>query len=98
MNKFKDFGIKPELKNFTGEKIQSKRIFDKEIKVLDYKIAPSIKKPGTDFLTLQIEINNEKRIFFTGSTILMQQIKSIPKDKFPFSTTIINDNEYFEFT
>jgi len=98
MNCFKDFGIKPEVKNFTGEKIPVKRIFNIPILVHDYKIEKSKQKENSKCLTLQIEKQGEKRVVFTGSTVLMQQIESVPKDKFPFETTIINDNEYFEFT
>ncbi len=98
MNRFKDFGIKPELKNFTGDKIPIKRVFNTPIKVLDFKIENSKHKENTKCLTLQIEYKEENRIIFTGSTVLIQQIESVPKDKFPFITTIINDNEYFEFT
>ena len=98
MNQFKDFKIKPKLKAFVGEKIPIKRVFNTNITVLDYKIEPSTKKENTKRLTLQIKKQGEKRIIFTGSTILMQQIEAVPKDKFPFETKIINDNEYFEFT
>ncbi|TSE03396.1 hypothetical protein [Aquimarina algiphila] len=98
MNNFKDFNIKPRVINFTGDKIPIKRVFNIPIQVLDYKIENSKHKENTKCLTLQIEKDNEKRIIFTGSTILIQQIESVPKDRFPFETTIVNDNEYFEFT
>jgi hypothetical protein len=29
---------------------------------------------------------------------LMDQIEKVPKEKFPFKTTIIKENERFEFT
>ncbi len=98
MNKFSDFGIKAELKNFVGDKISLKRIFNTPVKVLDYKIESSKHKENTKCLTLQIEYKEEKRVVFTGSTVLIQQIESVPKDKFPFQTTISNQNEYYEFT
>jgi len=98
MYQFSDFKIKPKLKSFTGDKIPIKRIFNTQIKVLDYKIEPSKKKENSNLLTIQIEKQEEKRVIFTGSTVLMQQIEKVPKEKFPFETTIINDNEYFEFT
>lgn len=98
MNAFKDFGIKPQITAFTGEKIAINRVFNTEIKVLDFKIEPSKKKEGTELLTLQIEKSQEKRIVFTGSTVLMQMIRKVPKDKFPFLTTIKGTNEYYEFT
>lgn len=98
MNNFKDFGIKPSVNNFIGDKISVVKLLNKPIKVLQYKTEPSKKKPGTDYLTLQIEINNTKRVVFTGSTVLIQQIKQVPSDKLPFTTTIIGDNDYYEFT
>lgn len=98
MNNFKDFNIKPELSPFTGDKIAIKRIFNVPIKVLSYKVEPSKHKKGSDFLTIQIEHQDEKRVIFTGSSILIKQIQRVPKDKFPFITTIKNNNEYFEFT
>ncbi len=98
MNKFSDFGIKPELKNFIGDKISLKRIFNIPIKVFDYKIENSKHKENTKCLTLQIEHKEEKRIVFTGSTVLIQQIEAVSKDKFPFQTIISNQNEYYEFT
>lgn len=98
MNCFKDFEIKPELKNFIGEKIQIKRILNAPITVHDFKIEPSKFEGKGNRLTLQIEKQGEKRVVFTGSSVLMQQIEKVPKDKFPFETTIVNDNEYFEFT
>lgn len=98
MNSFKDFGIRAELKSFTGDKIPIKRIFNTSIKVLDFKIENSKHKENTKCLTLQIEKDGEKRVVFTGSTVLMQEIEKVPKDKFPFETTIVNNNEYFEFT
>jgi hypothetical protein len=98
MNNFKDLGIKPELNTFTGDKIKVDRILNAEISVHTYKIEESKKKPGTKFLTLQIEKQGTKHVFFTGSTILMQMIEKVPKDKFPFKTTIIKESEHLEFT
>lgn len=95
---FSEFDIKPSIKTFIGEKIKVKSLLNAQIKVIDYKIEPSKKKPGTDLLTVQIERNGEQRIFFTGSTVLMDQLRRVPEDKFPFTTTIRSDNSYYEFT
>lgn len=97
MHQFKDFNIKPKVTSFVGEKIAISRLFNLPIKVLDFKIEPSKKNDG-ELLTLQIEKSGEKRIVFTGSTILIQMIKQVPCDKFPFETTIKGDNDYYEFT
>ena len=98
MNNFADFDIKPQLKAFSGDKIPVKKLFNIPITILDYKIEPSKQKPGTECLTLQIEKSGEKRIVFTGSTVLMDQIKRVPQERFPFVTTIKGDNDYYEFT
>lgn len=98
MNNFKDFNIKPRINNFVGEKIQVQKLFNLPIKVLAFKVEPSKQKKGTELLTLQIEKADEKRIVFTGSTVLIDQIKRVPDDKFPFKATIKGDNDYYEFT
>jgi hypothetical protein len=98
MHNFKEFDIKPKSKSFVGDKVQVKKLFNLPITVLEFKIEPSKQKPGTDLLTLQIEKSGEKRVVFTGSTVLADQIKRVPEDKFPFLTTIKGDNDYYEFT
>lgn len=98
MNNFKDFDIKPRINAFVGEKIQVQKLFNLQITVFAYKIEPSKQKKGTELLTLQIEKGGEKRIVFTGSTVLIDQIKRVPENKFPFVTIIRGDNDYFEFT
>lgn len=98
INNFKDFNIKPRVNSFVGEKIQVQKLFNLPIKVLEYKIEPSKQKKGTELLTLQIEKSGEKRIVFTGSTVLMDMIKRVPENAFPFMTTIKGDNDYYEFT
>lgn len=98
MNNFKDFKIIPAVLNFTGEKIKIDRVLNVEIKIHDFKVDNSKHKVGTEYLTLQIEKAGVKHIIFTGSTILIQMIKQVPKTKFPFTTVIKRENEYYEFT
>lgn len=98
MTAFKDLGIKPELSTFTGDKIKIDKILNAQITILGYKIEPSKVKPGTMMMTLQLEKATIKHVLFTGSTILMQMIEKVPKDKIPFTTTIIKESEHLEFT
>jgi hypothetical protein len=98
MNNFSDLDIKPRILAFTGDKISVKKLFNVPIIVYDFKIEPSKQKEGTQLLTLQIEYKGEKRVVFTGSTVLIDQINRVPKDKFPVATTIKGDNDYYEFT
>jgi hypothetical protein len=98
MNNFKDFNIKPKINSFVGEKIQVQKLFNLSITVLAFKVEPSKQKKDTDLLTLQIEKGGEKRIVFTGSKVLIEQIRRVPEQGFPFTTIIRGDNDYYEFT
>lgn len=100
MNKFSDFGIKPRNQFMEGEKISIHKILNREIKVISHKIEPSkfMEKGNGKCLHLQIEVAGEKRVLFTGSTILMESISQVPINKFPFSTTIVKDNDRLMFT
>ncbi|MEM7550864.1 MAG: hypothetical protein AAF363_14370 [Bacteroidota bacterium] len=98
MHKFSDFKIAPEINSFTGDKISIKKILNLNIVVLGFKIGPSKQKEGTEYLTLHIEKSNEERVVFTGSNVLIDQIKRVPEQHFPFETTIKGDNNYYEFT
>lgn len=98
MNNFKDFKIKPKLNSFTGDKIKIDRILNTEITVLKYKIENSKVKSGTELLTLQIEKAGTRHIVFTGSKFLIEMIRDVPEDGFPFKTTIMKESEHLEFT
>jgi len=99
MNSFKDFGIKPMTKAFEGDKIKIDRILNKNIIVEDFKIENSKYEKGNGkCLYIQIAVDNNKRIVFTGSISLMEMIQQVDKDKFPFQTVIIKENERFQFT
>ena len=97
MNNFSDFGIKPAIKNFTGEKIKIGKVLNREIIVYDSKVETSKFEGKGDCLYLQIEIDGVKRVVFTGSKILMELIKAVPAAGFPFKTTIVEVDEHFEF-
>ncbi|MEF9476741.1 hypothetical protein OWR28_02360 [Chryseobacterium sp. 1B4] len=97
MNRFKEFNIKPIINAFVGEKVRINKILNTEIIVHDFKIKDSEKKPGTKYLTLQISRKEEKEVVFTGSKTLMDMIEQVPKEKFPFTTTIIQEDQMFQF-
>ncbi len=100
MRKFSELNITIENKSFTGEKIAIKKILNKEISVVAYKIGGSkyTDKGTGKCLHLQITLNGDKRVVFTGSSTLMQQIEKVPADAFPFVTTIIEVEDRYEFT
>lgn len=95
---FKEFGIKQASTAFQGDKVKMSRILNKEIVVIDFKIENS-KFGGTEnFLTIQFKIGESLHIVFTSAVGLIEAIKQVPRDGFPFKTTIIEENERFEFT
>lgn len=98
MTNFKDLQIKPILPSFVGDKVKIKKILNAEIIVHDFKIEDSTQKPGTKYLTLQIERKGDREVLFTGSNILLKTIEQIPKEKFPFKTTITQENQMYQFT
>jgi hypothetical protein len=99
MNTFKDLNVKIEKQGFVGDKIKIDRIFNREIVVEGYKIVDSKypEKGNPKCLHLQIILGNNRHVVFTGSMMLMDQIKQIPATSFPFKTTIVKENERFEF-
>lgn len=100
MKQFKDLGITPNYKPMIGDKIKIDKVINIPVNVLDFKIeASKYKEKGNGkCLYIQIEHNGEKRIVFTGSIMLQDLIQQVPKNEFPFSTTIIKDNESFIFS
>jgi hypothetical protein len=103
MNKFNQFDIKVKPKGFEGDKIKISKILNREVVVHDFKIEDSkveeFKKKGTGkCLHLQISIKDIKYIVFTSSGYLIEAIAQIPKSDFPFSTTIVNENDSYKFT
>jgi len=82
-----------------GKKIGIKDILDKEIKVLGYKITESkYGKDGNDkCTTIQFELENENRVVFTGSSVLMNQCKKY-ENNMPFITKIKQVNNFYTFS
>ena len=98
MKSFKEFGIKHELQSFVGDKIKISKILNREIVVIDFKIEDSkYGNTGSKCLYMQIELNNQKHVVFTGSKPLMETIQRVPKPEFPFKATIVKENEWYEF-
>lgn len=99
MINFKELGIKPELKSFTGDKIKIDRLLNREIVIHDFKVDNSkFEKGDGKCLQLQIEISGNMHVVFTGSVVLRNMIEQVDKKYFPFTTTIIKTNDHYEFT
>ena len=101
MNDFAQFNITVTSKRFEGDKVKMSKILNKKIVVHDFKIADSKAFPDRGSgkcLHLQISFNDEKHIVFTSASALIEVIQQIPEKGFPFSTTIVEENERFKFT
>lgn len=98
MTRFSDLGIKANHKGFQGEKVKISKVLNREIMVHDYKLDNSKFEGKGKCLQLSIELNETKHVIFTGSVVLIDMIEQVPKNKFPFSTTIVEDNDRYFFT
>jgi hypothetical protein len=101
MNSFSQFNIKITSKGFEGDKIKISKILNREVVIHHFKIEDSkiFRDKGTcKCLHLQISFNNEKHIVFTSSSGLIETILQVPNDGFPFTTTIVEENDRFIFT
>jgi len=92
--KFSDFAT--ESVKLDGEKMKIKDILNQEILVTGHSIHRS-KFKDENYLTLQFEIDNFRKVIFTGSCVLMDQIEKYA-DKIPFLTIIRDFGKYYAFT
>jgi hypothetical protein len=103
MNRFSQFNIKEPARGFEGGKIKISRILNKEIAVHDFKIEESkiqaYKEKGSGkCLYLQISFDNEMHVVFTSGSGLIETVQLVPKNQFPFTTTIVEENDRYKFT
>ena len=100
MKEFSQLGIKSDNKRFVGDKIKMSRILNRKITVEKFKVEDSkYQKDGFDkCLHMQIKLQGNDHVVFTGSRNLIEMIQQVPADAFPFSTTIVKENEMYEFT
>lgn len=95
---FSDFGVEAPKAKFTGDKIKMKNILNIKVQVLDYLIEPSkFEKGSGSCLRLQLLFNDHKRVLFTGSRSLIEQIKNIQAGT-QFETIIVEKEDQYLFT
>ena len=102
MNKFSDFADTSISPVMDGKKLSLDDILDKEILVLRYRIKKSkfSEAKNPDCLTVRFAYpENEQAhfVFFSGSSVLMQQLEKY-QDKLPFSATIKKIGKYYTFS
>jgi RNA-directed DNA polymerase len=97
MKKFSELNIDNKLSDlYIGNKISINDIINKKIIIFKYNLEKS--KYKDSYLKLQIKLNNEDRIVFTGSKNLINTINKIEKNDFPFETTVMKRFDSYFFT
>lgn len=96
--KFSELNIKVETKKLIGIKQPIRHVLEKQITVHAYRIEPS-RYPGKSEHCLYLQYSHEGKMYvaFSIAKHLMDTLKAIPKEAFPFTTTITNKNEMYEF-
>ena len=96
---FSDFKIAAPENPFIGDSIKIERILNRQITVFAYKIGVSkFEKGNGKCLTLALSLGDARHVLFTSASYLMVVLPQIPKENFPFVTTIVKQNERLEFT
>lgn len=98
MHDFKSFGIENTYENLIGDKIKAERVLNKEIVVEKYRLEDSKHFEGERCLHLQVLKGEDRHVIFTSSASLINAIERVPKDKFPFKTTIIKPDGRYLFS
>ncbi len=98
--KFSEFA--KEDKHLEGPKKRIDEVLNLEILITGYKLGKSRyydknKNPNPNYLTLQIEMNGEKFVIFTGSQVLAGQIEKYA-DKIPFLAKIVKIDQYYSLS
>ena len=93
--RFSDFATQDDVMD--GNKIKIGELIDKEIEVVGFKIANSKVKPNEKCLTIQFILDGEKRIVFTGSSVLADQCVKY-ESEMPFTATIKMIHKYYTFS
>jgi hypothetical protein len=79
-----------------GKKLRKDDILNKDIVVLNYKIIPSSKNAGEKCLYLQFMLNGEICVWFSGSLVLIRQLRE-NMTNLPFSAKIKQIDRYLCF-
>lgn len=79
-----------------GAKRRLDEILNQEITVTDFRVTQSKRNQGAECLQLQFLFGDEICVAFTGSVVLLDQIKSV-KANLPFRAIITKIDKYYSF-
>jgi hypothetical protein len=94
VKRFADFS--QERLPLDGEKIRLDEIVNRELLITGYTIRRSKydKNQSGKFLTLQFELDGDRRVVFTGSDVLIEQLEKYV-EQVPFLATIKKIDRYY---
>lgn len=96
---FASLGIKTVPSVLIGEKIKIDDVLEKEIEIVNFRIEVSKypKNKTGKCLHMQIVLNGENRVVFTGSDILIEVMQQVSMEMLPITTKIKKEDNHFEF-
>jgi hypothetical protein len=97
LKRFSDFA--QEGGPLDGTKLKIDDILNKEIMIIGFKMKDSkyAKSNSSKCLTIQFELDGNRHVVFTGSSVLIEQIEKY-QDKIPFLTIIKKIDRYYTFS
>ncbi len=91
--RFSDFA--EETTPLDGDKVKIDVILNREIMVTGFKISSSKYKENSQrCMTLQFEMEEARRVIFTGSSVMIEQVERY-KNHIPFLTVIKKVDRYY---
>ncbi len=91
------FGDFAEEEAFDGDKLRLDEILNKEILVTGFRIKESHQKKDTQYLTIHFELDGTQHVTFTGSSVLMDQLRKY-ESHLPFFAVIKKINRHYTFS
>ena len=92
--RFSDFA--EERAPLDGEKIRLEQVLNREINIIGFAVSRSRyeKNKSGKCLTIQMEVDHARRVLFTGSDVLIEQLEKYG-EQIPFMTTIKKIDRYY---
>ena len=82
-----------------GQKKHLSDVLNQEILITDFKIKKSKRREGTECLQLQFVLGDEVCVLFSGSSVLIDQIKAASdQGAVPFSASIVKIDKFYSFS
>lgn len=98
--RFSDFADLTERPVLDGDKVSMQSILNKEVKVIGFRVKSTKFSDSKNDQCLTIQFENdagERKVVFTGSAVLIDQIERY-KEHLPFFATVVKTGKFFSFS